>query len=109
LQTNPGSSCPSPVPRRIESLLDGDVAGEGPGLVGEQHLDVAEVLDGDQALMTKIDAVSTPATLTRRPEKSRGPTWKAVLAWCSCRPTATAPKAMAMADPVPTTTPCPAP
>jgi hypothetical protein len=36
--------------RGIESLVEGDVAlGEGPGLVGEQHLDVAEVLDGDQA------------------------------------------------------------
>lgn len=40
-----------PPARGIEGLLEGDAAlGEGPGLVGEQHLDVAEVLDRDQSL-----------------------------------------------------------
>ena len=36
---------------RVEGLVEGDGAlGERAGLVGEQHLDVAEVLDGDEPL-----------------------------------------------------------
>ena len=37
-------------------------------------------------LITKIETVRTPATLTSRREKLRRPTWKAVSAWRSPRP-----------------------
>ena len=54
-------------------------------------------------LMTKIEAVSTPATRTRRNENPRSPTWKAVSAGRSPSPAAIRPKPVCM--PVPTTTP----
>ena len=58
-------------------------------------------------LITKIDTVRTPATLTSRREKPRRPTWKAVSACRSERPAAMLPNAVAV--PVATTTPRPAP
>ena len=53
-------------------------------------------------LMTKIEIVSTAATRTSSPEKSRRPTWKAVSAGRSLSPTAILPNAVA--GPVATTT-----
>ncbi len=58
-------------------------------------------------MITKIDTVRTAATLTSRPEKSRRPTWKAVSACRSPRPTEIFPNAVRV--PVETTTPLPAP
>ena len=58
-------------------------------------------------LITKIETVSTPATLTSSAEKPRRPTWKAVSACRSPSPTAIFPNAVEV--PVETTTPRPAP
>jgi DHA2 family methylenomycin A resistance protein-like MFS transporter len=52
MQTRPSSSGPrAGWPAGSEGLVEGDRSlGEGAGLVGEQDLDVAQVLDGDQPL-----------------------------------------------------------
>ncbi len=58
-------------------------------------------------LITKIEIVRTPATLTSSREKPRRPTWNAVSACVSERPAAIRPNAVAV--PVETTTPRPPP
>lgn len=58
-------------------------------------------------LMTKIDTVSTAATLTSSAENDRRPTWKAVSAERSPRAAAIPPNAVR--EPVATTTPRPEP
>ena len=57
--------------------------------------------------MTKIEVVSTAAIFTRSLEKPRSPAWKPVSAWRSASPAAILPNAVA--EPVATTTPRPAP
>lgn len=58
-------------------------------------------------LITNTATVRTPATLTRRLEKPRRPTWNAVSAWRSPSPSAILPNAVLM--PVATITPRPDP
>ena len=58
-------------------------------------------------LMTKIEVVRAPATLTSSIEKRRRPTWNSVSSWWVLSPVAMAPNSVC--DPVATTTPRPLP
>ena len=92
---------------RLTETIAGRSCGVMPMAIASENRSASISGRESTTLMMKIETQRTPATFTSRPEKSRRPTWNAVSACRSESPAAIEPKAVAF--PVETTTPSPAP
>ena len=88
---------------RLTVTMAGRSCGVSPMAIASENSNASMNGRCSTRLMTKIEAVSTPATRTSRNENRRNPTWNAVSAGRSPRPAAMRPKPVCM--PVRTTTP----
>jgi hypothetical protein len=100
------ASCRDPAARLVDTTA-GSSCGEMPTAMASENSSASMTGRYETTLMTKMAAVSTPATRTSSMENLRSPTWNSVSGWCSPRPRAIRPNSAC--PPVAATTPVPEP
>jgi len=84
------ASCRDPAARLVDTTARSS-CGEMPTAIASENSSASMTGRYETTLMTKMAAVSTPATRTSSMENLRSPTWNSVSGWCSPRPRAIRP------------------